>query len=328
MRRNNKWMLFGALFYSANLAAASAQDLIAYISPIGAQPGQQEISAAIQHGANEKGWSYRVLDANLSADRQVSHVDTLLTMGAKAIGSWSLDANAVGGAYNRAKAQAVPVIGVNSYGEGVTNTVWWEYDACRPNGPYTVQTAWIAKHKPAARVIVVGGPPVESIVKRAKCFTDAAKAAGLKIVDRIDNTKDSAANASTLMSAELLRFPDVNVIWAYNDASALGSSAAVIANGGSIYDGKNENGIMVFGNNGDSDAITAVKEGRLTGTWDPDNFATGIAVVDAMAKALEKPGEQQSEIIVAAKFFTFENIDTWVEGAKRGYSLSNYPVAK
>ncbi len=39
---------------------------------------------------------------------------------------------------------------------------------------------------------------------------------------------------------------------------------------------------MVFGINGDLDAITAVKEGRLTGTWDPDGYATGLALAKAM----------------------------------------------
>lgn len=321
---------FGALV-AICVAAGSAQAqeaLVGYISPIAAQPGQQLINSAIEAAAKEKGWQYRVLDANLSADRQVSHVDTLLNLGAKAIGSWSLDANAVAGAYERANAQGVPVIGVNSVGQGVTNTVWWEVNTCNAGGPYEQQAKWIADKIPGAKVIVFGGPPVESIMMNTKCFTEAAKAAGLDVVDRVDNTKDSTANAATLASDQLIRFPDVQVFWAYNDSSALGISAAVIAAGKSIYSGSKTDGVMIFGINGDNDAIAAVREGRLTGTWDPDASATGFAVARAMDEAMANPGAKQTSIVVAAKFFTSENIDSWMEGDKRGYSLGQFPEAK
>lgn len=323
-----KTVLGTMLLLSSTAYGAVAGNLVGYISPIAAQPGQQMINQAIEAAAKEKGWEYRVLDANLSADRQVSHVDTLLTMGAKAIGSWSLDANAVAGAYSRANAQNVPVIGLNSTGEGVTNTVWWETNVCKAGGAYDQQVAWIVKRKPGAKVIVFGGPPVESIINNAKCFTAAAKAAGLTVIDRVDNTKDSTANAATLAADELIRFPDVQVFWAYNDSSALGISASAIAGGKSIYDGKNEDGVMVFGINGDQDAITAVKEGRLTGTWDPDSYATGLAVATAMDRAMADPKAKQTPIVVAAKLFTYENIDSWKDGPERGYTLTNFPLAK
>ena len=321
-------LLGSTLVLSAVALGARAEDLVGYVSPIAAQPGQQMINQAIEAAAKEKGWTYRVLDANLSADRQVSHVDTLLTLGAKAIGSWSLDANAVAGAYARANAQNVPVIGVNSVGEGVTNTVWWQTNVCESGGIYDQHAAWITKRKPGAKVIVFGGPPVASIVSMVNCFTQAAKAAGLDVVDQIDNTKDSTANAATLAADELTRFPDVQVFWSYNDSSALGISAAALAAGKSIYDGKNEDGIMVFGINGDQDAIAAVKEGRMTGTWDPDSYATGLAVATAMDRAMADPAAKQTPIVVEAKMFTYENIDSWKDGPDRGYTLGNFPEVK
>ena len=135
----------GAMLLASAASGAYSADLIGYISPIAAQPGQQMINEAIGAAAKEKGWQFRVLDANLSADRQVSHVDTLLSLGAKVIGAWSLDANAVAGAYSRANAQGVPVIGLNSTGQGVTNTVWWETNLCKKGGAYDQQVAWIVK---------------------------------------------------------------------------------------------------------------------------------------------------------------------------------------
>lgn len=317
-----------ALLGLAMLAGPAHADemLFGYISPVAAQPNEQITMKAIEAGAKALGWTTRTLDANLSADRQVAHVDTLLTLGAKAIASWSLDPNAVAGAYSRANGQGVPVIGVNSVGEGVTGTVWWEVNVCRDGSPHSVLAKWIAKRKPGAKVVVMGGPPAPSIIANVACFTAAAKAAGLVVIDQVDNTKDSSANAATLAADELTRFPDVQAFWAYNDSSALGISGALLASGKATYTTENQDGIMIFGINGDTDAIAAVREGRVTGTWDPDSYAAGLAVVLAAKAAVAKPGEKQKDLIVRSKLFTAENIDSYVTGDKRGYTLDTVPL--
>jgi len=105
---------------SALLAAGSAhaEDMVGYVSPVAVQPNEQQITTGIEYAVGEViGWDARILDANLSPDRQISHVDTLVTLGAKAIAAWSLDPNAVAGAYMRAQQQSIPVVGLNSPGE-------------------------------------------------------------------------------------------------------------------------------------------------------------------------------------------------------------------
>jgi ribose transport system substrate-binding protein len=47
-----------------------------------------------------------------------------------------------------------------------------------------------------------------------------------------------------------------------------------------------------------------------------------------MDRAMADPKAPQQELVVTAKFFTYENIDTWVEGGKRGYTLDNFPLEK
>ncbi|MFC6762388.1 hypothetical protein ACFQFQ_27210 [Sulfitobacter porphyrae] len=95
-----------ALCLAASAATVSAQEtMVGFVSPIASQPGQALASEIMEKMAGDLGWQYRMLDANLSPNRQVSHVDTLVTLGAKAIGSWSLDPNAVAAAYTRANEQ-------------------------------------------------------------------------------------------------------------------------------------------------------------------------------------------------------------------------------
>lgn len=86
---------------------------VAYISPVAAQPGQQEINLGLEAGAEELGWETSVLDSNLSPDKQVANIDTAISQQRNAVASWTLDPGAAAGAYERAIAAGIPVIGMN-----------------------------------------------------------------------------------------------------------------------------------------------------------------------------------------------------------------------
>jgi ribose transport system substrate-binding protein len=299
---------------------------VAYISPVAAQPGQQEIDLGLDAGAKELGWTNDVLDANLSADKQVANVDTAISQQRNAISSWTLDPGAAAGAYERAIAQGIPVIGMNSEGQGVTSTVWWEYVTCEPGGPQEQSAKFIADHKPKGKVIVMSGPPAPSIVNQTKCFSDAAKKLGLDIINTTNNTADTASAAQGLMQDLLTKYPDVDAVWNYNDQSALGDSAAITGANKKVASADGE-GIIVLGSNGDADAITAIKDGRLTGTWDPDNMASGMAAIKQMQTALEGGADKTyPAITVKSQFFTSENIADYKPAKDRKYTLDTIPL--
>lgn len=310
-------------------AASLADDvLIGNIAPVAAQPSQAILADAIAKFAAEEGWSYRMLDANLSPDRQVSHVDTFVTLGADVIASWSLDPNAVAAAYTRAQQQGVKVIGVNSDGQGVDQSVWWDVQICVPGGVYERNANWIAERKPGAKVIVFGGPPVPSIQNNKACFIDAAKAAGLEVIATPDNTQDTTANAAAMAADLLVRHPDVEAVWAYNDNTALGFSASLFASGKTVWKAGEEGGVMVFGTNGDEIAIDAVRSGRLTGTWDPDYIAFGGAVVLMAKQLLETPDAAPEPLVVRSMLVTAETVDDYIENEDREYTLESLPLVK
>ncbi|HEY8581802.1 MAG TPA: sugar ABC transporter substrate-binding protein [Capillimicrobium sp.] len=301
---------------------------VAYISPVAAQPGQQEINLGLEAGAEELDWETSVLDSNLSADKQVANIDTAITQGRNAVASWTLDPGAAAGAYQRAISQGIPVIGMNSEGEGVTSTVWWEYVTCEPGGPQQLSAEFIAEQRPGGKVIVMGGPPAPSILGQVKCFTAAAKEAGLEIVNQTDNTADTAAASQNLTQDLLTKYPDVDAFWNYNDQSALGESAAITGAGMKVAKDGDKDGIIVLGSNGDSDAIEAIRDGRLTGTWDPDNMASGMAAIKQMQTALEGGADKTyPALVVKSIFFTSKNIDEYKPAAERKYTLDTIPLA-
>lgn len=299
---------------------------IVYASPVASQPGQQEVFKGMEDAAKELGWSASVLDSNLSPEKQVSNIETAVNKKVKAIGSATLDPGAAAGAYNRALSAGIPVIGVNSEGDGLTSSVFWETIACEKGGPQEENAEYIAGQAPGANVIIIDGPPAPAIIQEVECFEKAAEAAGLNIVNKTANTGDTADAAQKLAQDLLTKYSDVEAVWAYNDQSALGMSAALASRGDSIATASDD-GVIVIGNTGDPEGIEAVEDGRLTGTWDPNNVATGWAVVKLMQTALDEGVDKTyPPLVVEATFYTSDNVGEFTPAEERSYSLDSVPV--
>lgn len=295
-----------------------------YISPVAAQPGQQQVNEGLEQGAKELGWSETVLDSALSAEKQVSNVETAVNQGAAAISSWTLDPNAVAGAYEKAQSKNIPVIGMNSKGTGVTATVWWETELCEKDGAWAQTAERIAEMKPHAKTIVIGLEVAESTKAESDCFIKEAKRVGLDIINETNNEADNASGSQKVFEPLLTKYPDVEAVWNYNDESAMGVSAALLAAGKTIATTENPEGVIVTGSNGDKDAIEAVEEGRLSWTWDPDNIATGFAAIKLMDEALE--GKKPEDAKIEAQLVDAETIGEYVRPEDRRYTLESLPL--
>ncbi|RBM15523.1 sugar ABC transporter substrate-binding protein [Streptomyces sp. PT12] len=299
---------------------------VALSSPVQAQEGQQDLSAGFEQAAEELSWDVQVYDANLSADTQVSHVQTMVDQQADGIAAWALDEDAIAGAYAAATAAEIPLVGVNSRGQGVATSVWWESNTCAEGGVIDELAAFFADVKPGARIAVISGPPAPSIVAMTECFTAAAEAAGLDIVSTQNNTQDTSAAAAALAEDLLSAHPDLDGFWTYNDASALGVSSAVLAGGGSVHTGEDGGeGLVITGVNGDEAAVSSVRNGTLTATVDTDPFCTGITVAAAVRDAID--GSAQEEYVVASEIVTPATVGDFVAPRERTCSVDELPLA-
>jgi ribose transport system substrate-binding protein len=300
--------------------ASAATTSVGFASPVLSQQGQQDIGYGFKMAAKTVGWSASVLDANLSAQTQVSDVTTFIQQGKGAIASWTLDQGAIGSAYQQAEAKKIPVIGVNSTGAGIESTVWSQLEVCTTNGPIYQTAAFIKKYRPHAKVIVIGGPPVASIQTEVSCFEQAAKADGITVEATANNTADAEGPAATIAADLLTKNPNPDAIWSYNDDTALGASASVTSAGEKVSTGPSS-GVMIFGINGDNDAIAAIRNGRMTATEDSDNVALGIATVKAMKDALA--GHVDKNLVVKSTLYDAQNIKGYLAPRDRGYSYAN-----
>jgi ribose transport system substrate-binding protein len=303
---------------------ASAGSKVYYLSPVLAQPAQQEQKTAFEAGAKELGWSPTVLDSALSPEKEISNMELAMNGGAKAIGAWTLDPGTIAGAYEEAKKAGVPVIGDNSVGPGIVSSVWFETQLCEPGGPQAVDAEKIAEMHPHAKVMMIVFEQAQSLVEVAECFAQEAKAAGLEVISETNNEADNAAGSQKQFEPLLTKTPDVEAVWCYNDESAMGVSAALLAQGKEIATTENPEGVVVTGQNGDKDAIEAVEEGRISWTWDPDNIATGYAMVKAMNAALE--GKPPKDILVEGQFVDSETVGEYVWPDEREYTLATIPI--
>jgi len=80
----------------------------------------------MQQAAKSLGWKIEMLDSNLSANTQVSNIQTLIQEKVSAIASWTLDSGATAGIYSQSEEAGIPIVGMNSVGTGVAATVWYE----------------------------------------------------------------------------------------------------------------------------------------------------------------------------------------------------------
>jgi ribose transport system substrate-binding protein len=305
-------------------AAGGSGKKVFYISPVASQPGQQQINAGLEGASKELGWSESVLDSALSAEKQVSNVESAINQGASAIASWTLDPNAVAGAYEKAQSKNIPIIGMNSKGTGVTASVWWEVQLCEPGGPEAITAEKIAEMKPGAKTIVIGLEVAESTKELSDCFVKEAKKAGLDIINETNNEADNASGSQKVFEPLLTKYPEVEAVFNYNDESAMGVSAALLAAGKTIATAEEPEGVIVTGSNGDQDAIEAVEEGRLSWTWDPDNLASGFSAVKLASEAVE--GKKPSGLVVESILVDGETVGEYVPAEEREYTLDELPV--
>jgi ribose transport system substrate-binding protein len=305
-------------------AEKSGGTKVYYLSPALAQPAQQNQKEAFEAGAKELGWSPTVLDSALSPEKEISNMELAMNGGAKAIGAWTLDPGTIAGSYEEAEKAGVPVIGDNSVGPGIVASVWFETQLCEPGGPQAVDAEKIAQMHPHAKVMMIVFEQAQSLVEVAECFAKEAKAAGLEVISETNNEADNAAGSQKQFEPLLTKTPDVEAVWCYNDESAMGVSAALLAEGKQIATTESPEGVVVTGQNGDKDAIEAVEEGRLSWTWDQDNIATGYALVKAMKTALE--GKPPKDILVEGQFIDSETVGEYVWPNEREYTLETIPI--
>lgn len=298
--------------------------VIGYSDPAAANPTQQAVARGQQEASKELGWELIHEDANLSPSKQVSDIESLISRHVDGINSFTIDQGAADAVYKRASAAGIPVIGQSSTSPYIVSTVWNEqnYSCAVANRA----AKYIADRIPDAKTLVMGGPPVGAIIEYVKCFTKAAAAAGLEVLDQKDNTSDSTAGAQPIAEAMINENPDVQAIWSYGDTTSLGAGNALKAAGKPVWEeGGDESGAIVIGSNGSTEAIEGIENGLMTATYDINPDQVGSALIADFAQHFVDgvPLEElPKNVVVPATLWDASNVSEYVPPLEREINLA------
>ena len=174
------------------------------------------------------------------------------------------------------------------------------------NAGYVVGKDVGEKIEDGAKILVLHSPRASACVQRYDGFIKALDESGKKyeIVNVLDGEGDQETSLG-LVSDALVADPDLSVIFAVNDPSAMGAVNAIQQANVAL-----ENEIMVYGVDGNPDAKKMIQAGTMegTGSQSPETlgYESMMSALDVLAgKEIEK------EIVVDTFLITADNVEEY-----------------
>jgi len=304
-------------------SAAFAQDLTVGVSWSNFQEERWKgDEAAIRGALDEAGAEYVSTDAQSSAAKQLSDVESLIAQGVDALIILAQDTQAIIPAVQAAADEGIPVVGYDRLIED-DRAFYLTFDNIEVG---RMQARAVLEEQPTGNYVMIKGSPTDPNADflrggQQEVLQDAIDAGDIEIVGEAYTDQWLPANAQRNME-QILTAQDneVDAVVASNDGTAGGVVAALTAQG--------MDGIPVSGQDGDHAALNRVAKGTQTVSVWKDARELGreageIAV--AMAQGTEMSGIEGAErwtspagTTLWAKFLepipvTQENLDVVVE---------------
>jgi len=255
-----KFAAVTALVFGAAVSTmAYAQELIVGVSWSNFQEERWKTDeAAIKAALDAAGATYISADAQSSASKQLSDIESLLAQGADALIILAQDSQAIGPAVQAAMDEGVPVVGYDRLIED-SRVFYLTFDNVEVG---RMQARAVLKAAPAGRYVMIKGSPTDPNADflrggQQEILQDAIDKGAVTIVAEAYTDGWLPANAQRNME-QILTAADngVDAVVASNDGTAGGVVAALTAQG--------MEGIPVSGQDGDYAALNRVAKGHQT----------------------------------------------------------------
>jgi ribose transport system substrate-binding protein len=313
-----------ALLISASLAAAAVAIPAYSADPIVIGFSQASSNSAHRNTMTTRNQSYaaeNLKDVNLvvtnaegKSAKQISDVESLMVQGMKVLMISAQDGAAIAPTIKQVMAAGIPVITLErSLDTPVTLHVGPH------NKPIGVLAGNFIKEKLGGKGNVVeikGDPAVAPAVERHDGFAEAIAGTEIKVVAETHADWDQE-KALKFMEDTLQRFPagQIQAVYTHNDNMAFGALRAIQAAG------RDKEGILIVGIDGENAAIRAVAKGDLAATFTYSTVAPeGVMAAHALATndmaALAKLGtvtkkdDGSMEVEIASQMITKENAES------------------
>lgn len=265
------------------------------------------VKDGVQKAIDELGVEVELVDIDANADQAIMNdgIANLLNSGVDAILCAPADSNAVSEALQNCANAGVPVINFDTpVPEADEQYVETIIASDNYNAGYVVGQDAASKIEDGAKVLVLHSPRASACVQRYDGFIAAMDESGKEytVVNVLDGMGDTETSLGVTSDA-LVADPDLAVIFAVNDPSAMGATAAIQQASVEL-----ENDILVYGVDGNPDAKKQIEEGLMEGTGSQSPETLGYESMMAAYKTLQ--GEEiDPEIVVDTFLITAENVE-------------------
>ena len=248
---------------------------IGWVAALNANELNSQVGYAIEKAVGAIGGELIALDANGDPAAHVTQIQKLINQGVDGIIVWPLDATALVPALQQAKDAgiAITAMEVTPNGSVDLGPVDGQVIYGRDIDAYLAAKLMSELYPGAQIASNKFAVPVPSINYYADRVNYWAGQFGLKIADTVDNPSDNVAGGEQMAGPVFAQYPDVKGWLAYNDASALGVTAAARSAGLVV---------TAFGQNGEDATIPAVESGQIALTVQPPADLWGRELVNGI----------------------------------------------
>lgn len=248
---------------------------------------------------------YKLLDGQNKVEVQVSLMDTLINEGTSVIFLQPIDSVALAPSIAKAKRAGISVITLNI---DATEAHAAHVEMSHYFGAMDIAKTFGEKMGGKGEVAILNAPPGIIIRDlRTNGFVDGLKKyhPAIKIVS--DQVADwSRKKAQDVLATIMAAKPNLGGVYGVNDSMALGAVDVAKAKG---LIGK----MVIFGNDGEKDALESIEKGELTGTQYTDvfqqgRFAAAAATVLASGLVAATAFKKQGKLLMPYVIATKENV--------------------
>ena len=221
------------------------------------------VKDGVEKAIEEKGIEVELVDIDANGDQSIMNdgIANLLSSGVDAILCAPADSNAVGSALEQCQQAGVPVI---NFDTPVPDAEMVETIIASDNynAGYVVGKDAAEKMDDGAKILVLHSPRASACVQRYEGFVAALEESGKEYTEVNNLDGQGATEVSMTLTADaLVADPDLQVIFAVNDPSAMGAINAIQQATVELT-----NDIMVYGVDGNPDAKKLIESGEMEGT--------------------------------------------------------------
>src|SRR5579872_3042743 len=249
--------------------------------------------------------TFQLLDGQAKADVQISLMDTVINDGVNVIFVQPVDSVGIGPSIKKAARKGIPVITLNidSTAKHAAHVEMNHY-----YGAMEIANAMGAMLGGKGKVAILNAPPGIIIRdQRTNGFVDGMKKnfPDVKIV--ADQVADwDRKKAQDVLTTILTAHPDLAGVYGVNDSMALGAMDVAKSKGIKL---------VIFGNDGEKDALEAIEAGDLAGTQYTDvfqqgRFAAAVATVLATGGVPAAAFTAQGHLLMPYVIATKANVGT------------------